>query len=250
MRLSLRTIQLGAIVAVLGASVAACGDDDDAEPVDFELRVSPEFVQGMYGDTPVDVLVEIVNAEEIDAPAQLEASVTGDAAVDVSATELAAGDVGEVTVTAQPVAEPNEEEITLTITASRDGLTQTATRTIIVVPGEDDREATGREILAYFLEWLAEEHPEMGLDTSTEFDGTLVAPRLLVVSHYMFEGAEYELGLSWHIMVAPDDWAELYLRPQDEFAPTQAFRLSSWSTALDGGAIEFTEVEPPAEVVR
>lgn len=250
MRFSLQTLRLAALAAALGASLVACGDDDDAEPVDFELRVSPEFVQGMYGDTPVNVLIEIVNAEETDDPVDVEASVTGGATVDVSADELAAGEVGEVTVTAQPVAEPNEEEITLTITASRDGVTQTATRSIIVVPGEDDREETAREIAAHFLDWLAAEHPEMGLDASTELDGTLVAPRLLVVSHYLFEGAEYELGLSWHIMVAPDDWAELYIRPLDEFSPTQAFRLSSWSTALDGGAIEFTEVEPPAEVVR
>lgn len=242
-----RTILAAALAAL--AATAACGDDDD-DAIAFELRVSPEFVQGMYGDTPVNVLVEIVNAQDTGDPVDLEASVTGDATVDASASRLAAGEIGEVTVTARPVAEPDEEEITLTITASRDGVTRTATRTIIVVPGEDDREETAREIAAHFLDWLATEHPEMGLDASTELDGTLVAPRLLVVSHYLFEGAEYELGLSWHIMVAPDDWAELYIRPLDEFFPTRAFRLSSWSAAIDGGAIEFTEVEPPAEVVR
>lgn len=51
-------------------------------------------------------------------------------------------------------------------------------------------------------------------------------------------------------MVAPDDWAELYLRPRDSLTPTRAFRLSSWSTALGGGRVEITDVAPPAEVVR
>jgi hypothetical protein len=51
-------------------------------------------------------------------------------------------------------------------------------------------------------------------------------------------------------MVAPDDWAELYLRPRDELRPTRAFRVSSWSAALAGEPVEFTEVAPPDEVVR
>jgi hypothetical protein len=71
-----------------------------------------------------------------------------------------------------------------------------------------------------------------------------------VVSHYEFTNDDYELGLSWHIMVPPDDWSELYLRPRDELNPTRAFRMSSWSAAMEGGEVEFTEVSPPAEVVR
>lgn len=247
---SRHTILLGALALALGGPLASCGDDDDGEAVDFELRVSPEFVQGLLSASSVDVLVEIVNAEETDDPVEIAATATGEASVEVADASLAAGKVGKVVVTAPPVAEPNEVEFTLTITATRDGVTRTADRTIIAVPGEDDREEQAREILAYFLEWLADEHPDMGLDPDATLEGSFVAPRLLVVSHYMFEGEDYELGLSWHIMVAPDDWAELYIRPLGELAPTEAYRLSSWSTALEGGDIEFTEVDPPTEVVR
>jgi hypothetical protein len=84
----------------------------------------------------------------------------------------------------------------------------------------------------------------------SEFEGAMVAPRLLVVSHYMFTNELYELGVSWHVTVAPDDWAELYLRPRDELHPTRAFRVSSWSAALAGEPVEFTDVAPPDEVVR
>ena len=244
------TTLLATLALALGGALAACGDDEGGEAVDFELRVSPEFVQGMFSESSVDVLVEVVNASETDEAVDIEANITGDAVVNVDNSELAAGEIGTVTITAPAVAEPNEVELTLTITGTRDGVTQSATRTIVAMPGSDDREEQAREILAFFLEWLAEEHPDMGLDPDSELDGALVAPRLLVVSHYMFENAEYELGISWHVMVAPDDWAELYIRPVDEFAPTEAFRLSSWSTAIQGGDIEFTEVDPPAEVVR
>ena len=73
---------------------------------------------------------------------------------------------------------------------------------------------------------------------------------LLVVSHYAWFTDDAEIGLAWHIMVAPDDWAELTIRPRDQLAPTQAFRLNSWSTALAGGDIEIDAIEPPPEVTR
>lgn len=240
---------LAAGAAALAISAAACGGDDtDDESVGFELRVSPEFVQGLYSDSPVSVLVEVVNNQPTEEPVELNATITGDAHVEVTDASLSAGQVGEVTISASPVTD--EVEVTLTITGTRGDLEESATRTIVVMPGEDDREEMAREILAKFLAWLEDEHPELELGPSSELEGNLVAPRLLVVSHYTFQGESYELGLSWHIMIAPDDWAELYIRPLDEFTPEKAFRLSSWSTALEGGDVEFTEVAAPAEVVR
>lgn len=231
-------------------SVAGCGNDDDGggDGVGFELRASPEFVQGLYADSPVSVLVEVVNQEATDAPVEIEASTEGNATVEVVDERLSEGGVGEVIVTASPVTD--DVEVVLTITGTRGGNESTVTRTIVVMPGEDDREEVARDILAKFLEWFAAEHPDLGLDPETELEGSLVAPRLLVVSHYMFENEEYELGLSWHIMVAPDDWSEIYVRPKADFAPTEAYRMSSWSTALDGGDVDFNEVASPEEIVR
>lgn len=231
--------------------LGACGDDDeDADGTPFELSLSPEFVQGAYPHIPVKVLVAIENESATDSPVELEASLDGGGSVELSTNSLAAGAIAEAIVTAPDTPPAQDLDLTLTVTAQRGATTRAATRTITVTPGGDDREDVAREILGHFTAWLQGEHPEMGITPSTAFDGTVVAPRLLVVSHYMFENEAYELGLSWHIMVAPDDWAELYVRPRDELAPTEAYRLSSWSTALAGGDVEFREVAPPSEVVR
>lgn len=246
-----KRLRLPALPLAVVLLVGACGnDDDDADDTPFELSLSPEFVQGAYPRIPVKVLVVIENDSATDSPVDLEASLEGGGSVELSTNSLAAGSIAEAIVTPPDTPATQDLDLTLTVTAQRGATTRTATRTITVTPGGDDREDVAREILGHFTAWLEDEHPEMGITPSTAFDGTVVAPRLLVVSHYMFENEAYELGLSWHIMVAPDDWAELYVRPRDELAPTEAYRLSSWSTALAGGDVEFQDVAPPSEVVR
>jgi hypothetical protein len=120
------------------------------------------------------------------------------------------------------------------------------------MPGENTLDADARRILGLFLPAIARDHPELGIgpaDLAT-LEGRVVAPRLLVVSHYAFFSERYELGLSWHIMIAPDDWTELYVRQLDQLAPSLAFKIGSWSTALNGGSLSVGQVDPPVEVVR
>ena len=238
------------LVRVVAAALAvtACGYDlDDGRGEPLALVVHPEFVQGMYADVPTTVLVTV--ADDGGAPGVVGLSAEfshGSASVDPS--RLSAGEIAQVTVSADPVVD--ELEAILTITGSNDTHEVSTERQIFVMPGSDDREAIARDLLALFTERLARDRPELGISEETAFDGALVAPRLLVVSHYMFENDDYELGLSWHIMVAPDDWSELYIRPKNSLTPVTAFRLSSWSAALAGQGVEFTEDAPPAEIVR
>ena len=142
-----------------------------------------------------------------------------------------------------------EVPFTVTVTAAGgsddDGVTIAAT----AVPGSDDLAATAGDIAAVFLDELAGSVDGLPATVEELGSGTPVAG-LLVVSHYAWFSDEYEVGLGWHIMVAPDDWAELYLRPRDELTPTRAFRLDSWSTALAGGPFTITEIDPPPEVTR
>jgi hypothetical protein len=246
-RIRIRILLLAATAAVVFA-IGGCGDDDDdGGDGPFELIVHPEFVQGMYADLPVTVLVTIEDTDSGTGEVSLTADFSHGAAT-VSPSQISTGQIAEVTITAEPVVD--EMEATLTVTATRGDVEHVGERQIFVMPGEDDRESTARDLLAVFTAWLEENHPDLGITPDSSFESSLVAPRLLVVSHYMFDNDEYELGVSWHIMIPPDDWSELYIRPKDSLTPAQAFRVSSWSAALAGDDVAFTEVAAPPEIVR
>jgi hypothetical protein len=239
-----------AIVMVVGA----CGGTSETtttatpttEPASVpEIVVSPEFVNGAIPGSRLVLLVGL--AEEGPGPVTVTAEARA-ADVTVEPSTIGGSEVAEVTVI--PAATDTESDIEVTITAERGGVTRTVTRTVTVVPWEDDRGDQARAILGLFDDWLAENHPEFGITPQTEFAGTFTAPLLLIVSHYGFYSDAWEVGVSWHIMVPPDDFAELYLRPRDELAPTHAYRIESWQTAIETGEYEVTEIAPPSEVVR
>ncbi len=225
---------------------AGCGSEPAEGP--FELVVQPEFVQGALAGEPVILLVAIEDEVAGGGPVELAAASTGGAAASVEPASIAPGELADVTVVAGEVTE--ERDIEVTVTARRGDEERQASKSITVMPGQDELGPAAREVLGLFLPWLAEQQPELGIGPETELTGMVVAPRLLVVSHYAFLNEDYELGLAWHIMIAPDDWADIYIRPRDALGPTAAFRLSSWSTALAGGDVEIAPTELPAEVVR
>jgi hypothetical protein len=240
------------LALVLAAVVAACGDapgPTTSAPADStpapKIVVGPEFVNGAVPGSDLVLLVGLDGADG--GEVTLTAEAPG-AVVEVSPAAIAGDEVAEVVIVPDPV--EVDTDIEVTVTATGEGGTDSVTRMVTVVPWEDDRGDQARAVLDLFLPWLAEQHPEFGLTTDTEFAGTMTAPLLLIVSHYGFYSEDWEVGVSWHIMVPPDDFAELYLRPRGEFAPTHAFRIESWQTALETGVVEVSEVEPPAEPVR
>lgn len=142
---------------------------------------------------------------------------------------------------------PSQENVVpLTITVTSGDESTWLVVPVHVSPGVDDLESAARGHLEPFLVWLAAEHPELGLDPSTELTPTIVRPHILVVSHYLFFSAEWEIGLTWHVMIPPYDWARIYLRPRDSLSPTMGFEISSVS-APDAVPVE---MEPPAEIDR
>jgi hypothetical protein len=209
--------------------------------------VAPQFVQGIVPGEAVPVLVSVTDSVRGAGDVSLAATFPA-GSVSVEPARIAPGEIAEVTLTADSVIDEVVSE--LIITATRGSVQQTANREVIVMPFENDRGEMAADVLGIFTPWLAREHPDLDITPEIRFEGVMVAPRLLVVSHYMFTNESYELGISWHVMVAPDDWAELYVRPRGEPRPTRAFRVSSWSAALAGDQVEFTEVAPPEEVVR
>ena len=233
-----------AMLLIAIPAAAACGES--TRP--FTLSVHPEFVHGaLAGEVAAPVLLSVEDDDGTGGAVSFEVEASG-GTVTVAPAEIRAGEVAEVTFTAEPG--DVEAEATITITARRGDEVRTETRRFSVIPAGDELEPTARSLLRVFGAWLATEQPELGITPETSFDGVLIAPRLLVVSHYAFFGDAYELGLSWHVTIPPDDWARLSLRPREVLTPTLAFEVSSWSAALDGGAYAIIAIEPPEQVTR
>lgn len=237
---------LAVCVLVTAVAAGSCATETaTSEP--FTLHLSPEFVQGAIPGAVTGLLVTITNEGESETPVVLTASVDG-GQVSVEPGEIRQGEVAEVTVVADPAA--GDRPLDITVTGRRGDIEQTAVRSTTLYAWEDDRGEYARDLLGLFTAWLAENQPELGITLNTGFTGSYVAPGLLVVSHYLFMSDDWELGLSWHIMVPPDDWAEIYLRPRNEPIPTLAFRLGSQQAALQDGTVTIEAVAAPPEVVR
>jgi hypothetical protein len=210
-----------------------------------DVIVAPEFIQGAIPGAKVVLLVS--QASESAGEATVTAAAPG-ATVSVDPLRISGEGVAEVTVI--PEAATSERELAITIEVVGDAGTHTLTRTTRVLPWEDDRGDQAREVLGLFTIWLAENRPELGVTPDIDLDGTYLAPQLLVASHYGFFNDQWEIGLAWHVMIPPDDFSEIYLRPRSDLRPTHAFRIGSWQTALTSGQYEVVEIDPPTEVIR
>lgn len=230
------------------ALLPGCGDDDAApETTPFTLTVTPGNVFGAVPGAAWGLLVTVGDEGPDGGAVDLTATAEG-ATITVEPARIEAGEIAEVTVVADAATE--ERPLDIVITARRGEVEHSVATSTVVVPWEDDRGPYARDLLEVFATWLGENRPDLGIGPETEFSGSMVAPQLLVVSHYLFRSGDWEAGMSWHVMTPPDDWADLYLRPGDSSVPTLAFRLASQAAAFEDGVVEITETTPPDEVVR
>ncbi|MCW4038575.1 MAG: hypothetical protein NWF13_07575 [Candidatus Bathyarchaeota archaeon] len=160
-------------------------------------------------------------------------------AVNISATEpgkmavitvhpqvIRPGQVAEVVVI--PSKASVNQTLTVTITGERGELKQTETITIEVLMGEDGVGAYATEMRDKFVPWLAINHPEFSITNETEWIGTIVNPRIIVVMHYIFLSEGWEMYVTWHVTIPPHDWTRIYLRPRfTESRPAYAFEIPS-----------------------
>jgi hypothetical protein len=239
--------RLRAVLAiVLLSGLAGCGKAADAPPPGFELAVSPERVNRVIPGRRPLALIEVSGAVGGSVELAGSAALEG-ATVIVEPAAIGVGEVAEAWIELPEVTE--EVPVTVAVTGVRDDLEKSVTFDFSAVPGIDDVEATATDVAAVFLDELATKVDALPAETSGLTGGTPVAG-LLVVTHYAWFTDELEIGLGWHIMIAPDDFAELYVRPRGQLTPTQAFRLDSWSTALAGGDFTITEIPAPQTVTR
>ena len=139
---------------------------------------------------------------------------------------ITADDVAEVTIT--PKQSNVGETLTLTISGNAAGVTVTETVYIQVNDGFNGLTGMASDVRNSFIPWIAENYPELEIDQQTVWNPTIVHPGILVVMHYMFLSEDWEMYVTWHVMIEPYDWARVYLRPRYvETAPIYAFEDSS-----------------------
>ena len=122
------------------------------------------------------------------------------ATVTVSHKQIKPGQVAEVTVV--PSKLNADTKMNITIIGERGGLKNNEITTIEVFGGEivngdeDPLKVFAAEIRNKFVSWLEINNAEFGVSNETEWEGTLVRPRFLVVTFYLFFSDEWEMGVS------------------------------------------------------
>jgi hypothetical protein len=229
------------IIAVVAIAALPPASGEANENTAFHINVIPEQLNGdsIAGQHCV-FLVTITNeGQGGQLSVRISAKAPG-AQVVIYQQDIVEGQVAEVVVT--PTQTSIGKTIKVTITGNQGSLTDKKVVSFEVAEGEDDRQEYAGELLDKFVSWLATNHPELGITEDTAWNGTMVSPVWLVVSHYLFFSEEWEAHIEWHIMIPPYDWARIDLRHRfDELAPSYAFEISSLNATSEPVPIEVPE---------
>jgi hypothetical protein len=170
-------------------------------------------------------LVTVTDDGTLSGPVTISARANG-ATVVIYQQEIVPGQVAEVFVT--PEQKSVGKTIKVTIMGTQGKFKDKEVASFIVAEGEDDRGEYAAELLDKFVDWFAANQTDLGITEATAWNGTMVSPVWLVVSHYLFFSDEWEAHIYWHIMIPPYDWARIDLRHRfDELAPSYSFEISS-----------------------
>ena len=227
----------GCITVVIVVVVIAC-----LQPTpEFHINVIPEQLNGdsIAGQYCVFLVTITDEGQEGQLPVRISATAPGSEVV-IYQQDIVEGEVAEVVVI--PTQASIGKTIKVTITGNRGSSTDKKVVSFEVAEGEDDRQEYAGELLDRFVPWLATNHPELGITDDTAWNGTMISPIWLVVSHYLFFSEEWEVHISWHIMVPPYDWAKIDLRHRfDELEPSYAFEISSLNATSEPVPTELPE---------
>lgn len=201
------------------------------EVSEFTMTVKPDSMQAI-ADQKCVFLVKVEN--RIDGRAMKDAisiSINPSGNVIINPASLKSGECGEITIT--PSTTDIDKTLYYKVKAKREGFEQQETIGIDVVSGTDQLGNTAAQIRDRFVTYLESDHAHLGINSNTEWSGTIVTPTLTIVANYLFFSENWEMGLSWHVMIAPNDWAKMYLRKRNSDKPSHAFKISSLSGTND-----------------
>lgn len=213
----------------------------------FRVKVTPAEITDLAQNASCLFLVTVTELGDSRAGEPVRLQVDASDGTVIAPATAASGEVAELRLWGDGVAVGTT--LTVTIAGGQDDEFHTATATAVVtdpIEGPDDRLVTGTTMRDAFIPWLAAEHPELGIDVDTVWMPIPVRPHILEVSFYMFLSEEWELGVWWHVMIPPYDWARMYVR-HGSTEPTPSFGTAISSVAAGGDP---HTMAPPEEVWR
>ncbi len=225
------------ILAALGLNC----DLFDVDPVLFNFKIVPQSMNAINGQRCV--LLVMITDDQTKGESVTFSAKAENCEIIVENNNITQGEICEITVI--PKSLPGKE-IDVQVSGARNGLKMKKSMKIKVVLGVDLAGPSAARIRDRFVEWLAGTHPDLGITPQTEWTGTLVTPQLTIVANYLYFSDTWEMGVSWHVMIPPNDWAKIYLRRRFESAePEMAFEISSLQSNENPVAIA-----PPDAVTR
>jgi hypothetical protein len=218
----------GCLIVAVVVGVAFFPPASEAANADgvFHINVIPQQLSGdsIAGQHCV-FLVTVTDDGQLSGAVTISARASG-ATVVIYRHDIVEGQVAEVWVT--PTQQSVGKTVKVTITGTQGNLKDIEDVSFAVAEGEDDRGEYATELLGKFVSWFAANQTELGITGDMAWDGTMVSPVWLVVSHYLFFSDEWEAHISWHVMIPPYDWARIDLRHRfDQLAPSYSFEISS-----------------------
>ncbi len=241
--------------------VAAAIDVCYAE-ITFAMTVVPTEIQAVVRDQIIVLLVQIENYgfQPVSEPVAITSEAIGQfAEITIEPASIMPGDVCEITVVPRDRESSRRagsgrgtrqgiEDFAVLVRGQRAGFEQVRTVQMPLWPMELVEEKEAFVLRDRFIDYLEEQHSELGIGSWMEWTGTIVKPHYLVVTHYLFFSDDWEMGLTWHNTIPPHDWAEMYLRHRyTHLEPQLAFRIPSRSVLPPLLPIP---IEPPDEVDR
>jgi len=136
--------------------------------------------------------------------------------------------------------------IEIEATAYSGGISRKDFSKVQVVPWTIEISPTIEAMRDEFVTYLSNNHTNFKISGSTVWEGFGNAPQILVVEHYLFKSAFWEMELKRHVTIAPHDWVSVYLRPRSIISPNWSGTINSWSS----GNHTVIETEPPNEIYR
>jgi hypothetical protein len=233
----------------------------------FAMTVVPTEVADAIYEQQIVLLVAVDNygSQPVAEPVHVTATAPG-VDIAIEPEDIMPGQVCEVTVVPHeqeaneirpmpaqaplgpPDTYPPGDELVVRVRGERNGFEQAQDVSINILPGEDLLLQDASIVRDRFIPYLGENYPEFGITGETEWTPTIVKPHILVVSHYLFFSEEWEMGVMWHIMIPPYDWARIYLRHRYTYMqPQYAFEIASLGAEPPE---EPYPIDPPEQVDR